>query len=926
MNTTQPLQGNWRFELDGDDRGMTDGWFVRTLTDTIDLPGTTDERRKGEPNDACETRRLTRTHPYVGPAFYQRDVHIPDDWAGRHIVFHIERTKHSTVWVDDQRVGSGDSLTTPHRYDVSGLLTPGEHRLTVRVDNANLPPVGDSHQVTEHTQTNWNGLLGRIELQVADPLHLVDVQAHTDVDRRRVELKLSYSAACRGEACLSAAAENTDRPHGVEPITKSFETDDAGCATVTLALGDAMQLWDEFTPALYRITINWQAASASHQGAGQRECVIGMRTFTAAGGQFLVNGRPTLLRGKHDACVFPLTGYAPMDVAEWERVLRIARSYGINHYRFHSWCPPRAAFEAADRVGMYMQPELPLWEWLGECEADAAGDVEVRVRDADADVNATRNRYLVDEGLRILREFGNHPSFCMFALGNELGGEKSVMASLVERYRREDPRRLYAQGSNNFIFGPELAPGDDYWTTMMTGGHYRRGDFKPDAKGREVRGSFCDHRHGHVNNRRPGTTVDYTDAIRDVPVPVIGHEVGQYQVFPRFEEIDRYTGVLAARNLETFQAELDAAGMGDRADEFFRASGALSVICYREDIEAALRTPNFGGFQLLDLQDFPGQGTALVGVLDAFMASKGLIEPAAWRQFCCEVVPLARMPSYVWPADQAFTAELCVANYGPVAWHDAQLEWQLIDSEGSRIAAGCAVAELAHGVVPCGAVEVGLRDVATPQKLTLELSLTGTRYRNAYPVWVYPASVDTGRERGDVTVADRLSDDVLAELDAGGSVLLLPAGDDVPGSVPGAFQSDFWCYPMFKKYDPPGTLGIVCDPAHPALAHFPTESHSNWQWWSLLKHGCAMILDDLPADLRPIVQVIDNFERNHRLGVAFECNVGRGRLLVCTCNLLAQQQHPEARQLLVSLLRYMRSEAFAPTHDIGAPRLRSILG
>jgi len=169
---------------------------------------------------------------------------------------------------------------------------------------------------------------------------------------------------------------------------------------------------------------------------------------------------------------------------------------------------------------------------------------------------------------------------------------------------------------------------------------------------------------------------------------VIGHETGQFQVYPNFREIEKYTGVLKARNFEIYQRRLKDAGMLDQADDFVRASGALSVLCYREDMETALRTPGFGGFQLLDLQDFPGQGTALVGILDAFMESKGLITPEKWRNFCNDVVPLARLEKYTWTNAEEFSARLQVANYSNRNYTDTPLHWQLVDQSGHIINQG----------------------------------------------------------------------------------------------------------------------------------------------------------------------------------------------------------------------------------------------
>lgn len=903
------LAGKWSFEFDHDDQGVSENWFERSLADTIELPGTTDDNQKGEDNLERETLRLTRVHPYIGSAFYQKEVHIPEECQGKRLFFRIERTKHSMVWIDDRLMGERDSLCTSHVYEVTEQLTPGNHRLTVRIDNSNLPPVGDCHQTSEHTQTNWNGLLGIIEIFARDACFIGDLQAYPDARNRKVKLCLRLNVKCSGQLKVSASAENAPKEHEVEQTFAEFTTDERGCAEVVINLGEGMQSWDEFNPTLYRLEVSFENADSYDC----RELRIGMRDFSANGSQFQINGHTTFLRGKHDACVFPLTGYAPMDAEEWKRILKTAKSYGINHYRFHSWCPPKAAFEAADEIGIYMQPELPLWEFLGACNVDPMGDVEFRGSGDDSVLDA-RIRYLTAEGLRILTEFGNHASFCMFALGNELGGDLDLMASFVRRFRKEDPRHLYAHGSNNFIREPTKGPADDYWTTMMTGGHYSAGDFKPDSKGREVRGSFCVHTHGHVNNRLPGTEADFSSALKDVEIPVIGHEVGQYQVFPNFDEITKYSGVLQARNFEVLRENLDKAGMLALANEFFRASGALSVICYREDIEAAIRTPGFGGFQLLDLQDFPGQGTALVGILDAFMDSKGLITPEAWREFCNDVVVLAKFRKYTWTRDETLVIEPCVADYSKLSVRSIPLCWSLRAPGGVMVASGQVSAVKDNtNPIPYERIEVPLDGVKCPQQLELIVSLEGTDYRNHYPIWVYDTDVERASQSKTIHLTQSFDDDAMTALASGGNVLLCPGNEDIAQSIPGAFQTDFWCYPMFKKYSPPGTMGILCDPDHPALKNFPTESHSNWQWWSLLRNGCAMILDDLPGDLQPIVRVIDNCERNHRLGVVFECRVGDGKLIICSCDLLGQQEYPEARQLLKSLLGYMTSGPFEPS-------------
>ena len=321
-----------------------------------------------------------------------------------------------------------------------------------------------------------------------------------------------------------------------------------------------------------------------------------------------------------------------MDEAGWDRYFGIVKTYGLNHVRFHSWCPPDAAFVAADRLGVYLQPELPFW-----------GDP----------AQPGMEPFLIEEGQKILRAYGHHPSFVMLSLGNEYWGSAEPHPRMVASLREIDPTRLYDQGTNTEWWNPKEFPGDDYRVAVFTG-HGEDG---------KLRGSYAVDKNwglGYVQTHVSGTMHTYTAGKR---LPFISHEVGQYQTFPNFKEAAKYTGVTRADNFAVFEERLTKAGMLDQAEDFRRSSGHLAVQCYREEIEAALRTPEMDGFQLLDLQDYPGQGTALVGILDAFMDSKGLTTTPAWRSFCSEVVPLALFPKYAWRTDETFHAELRAANY-----------------------------------------------------------------------------------------------------------------------------------------------------------------------------------------------------------------------------------------------------------------------
>lgn len=906
------LQGSWRFKLDPSSTGITSKWYNQNLDDNITLPGTTDEGKKGDKTTNSETGRLTRVYQYYGAAWYQHDVDIPKNWTGKHITFLMERTKATTVFVDSILIGKQNTLAGKQLYDLTKLLTPGKHTINIIVNNQDKPPIGDPHQISDGTQTNWNGILGSIELQAYDAVWMDDVQLFPDVKTKSVKVHIKFGnlekLPVNGSITVSASTWNVAKPTNIPAKTFPCQIDDDGNVDVVYPLGEQLQLWDEFSPTIHKFTIAFSAKSTDGNYSDKKIINTGIRDFKAVKTQFVVNGKTIFLRGKHDACVFPITGYAPMTVDGWLKVFRIAKSYGINHYRFHTWCPPEAAFAAADIAGIYMQPELPIWGSIGKQGEIRVGDVEQRT---DNDPLAQRTAFLMAEGRHIFHDYGNYASFVMFALGNELGGSREVMADMVKQFRAIDNRHLFAQGSNNFLSSPHFSPGDDYWTTTLTGGHYGSGNYDPESRKKDVRSSYPSDTVGHLNNILDGTMYNYTHAIEGITVPVIGHEIGQYQVYPNFAEIKKYTGVVQARNFEIFKKRLEATGMGDEAEKFFKASGELAVICYREEIETALRTQGFGGFQLLDLQDFPGQGTALVGILDAFMDSKGLIEPVEWKQFCNDVVPLLKMPQFVWSNTAHFTAEADLANYGATAFTTKPI-WVITNSKGEKLFSGqLANAVLQQGkLTPIGKIDVDLSSIKQPQKLNITLQVG--KYRNTYPIWVYPPVTPSKNTNG-ILVSTQLDKPTMDALNRGEKVLFFPAKADIKRSIKGNFITDFWCYPMFKKYTPAGTMGILCNPQSPALAKFPTEFHSNWQWWRLVKNTPVVVLDATSKTYRPIIQVVDNFDRNNKLGLLFECKVGKGSLLVSSIPLPSLTDYLEANCLYQSLIDYMQSNAFTPT-------------
>lgn len=838
---------------------------------------------------------------YAGVAWYQREIEIPADWAGRRLVLELERPHWLTrVWLDDRELGEQDALSTPHRHELGASVVPGRHRLTLRVDNSRLAVnIGDnSHSISDHTQGNWNGVVGRVALHATAPLWIDRLDVFPDVAARAITVRGRLGGAMPAGALAPQPLDGiaVELRVGRRPSV-SVVSGFGGAFTARYELGLEAALWDEFSPALHTLV-------ATLPSGDTREVVFGLREIRAEGRRLLINCRPLFVRATLECAIFPKTGHPPTDVESWRRVLRVARAHGLNTLRFHSWCPPEAAFVAGDEAGFYFQVEVATWpNWTTTLGDDQPVDAWVEA-----------------ETGRIRRAYGNHPCFLFLAAGNEPEGPRHAawLAEWVTRRRAEDPRRLYVATAG----WPNLPENDFHvdWNPRIQ--HWGAG-----LKSR-------------VNALPPETLTDYRAYIARFPQPLVSHEIGQWCVYPDLEEIAKYTGYLKPRNFEIFRDRLRASGLESLARDFLHASGKLQALCYKEDIEAALRTPEMAGFHLLDLHDFPGQGTALVGVLNPFWEEKGYITAAQYRRFCAPTVPLARLARRVFTSDETLVADLEVAHWGAAPLARCIATWRVLTSDGATLATGLTPARDVPVGGPCalGRVEIALAVFAhfAPAQLRLEISVpaiaaSGSEeaFVNDWDLWLYPSvssatAVSTAvTSPPGVRIATAFDAAARAHLDGGGDLLLAVAGTAVAGGVQLGFSTVFW-NTAWTNGQAPHTLGVLCDPAHPALRHFPTEGHSNWQWWYPLHRGGAFVLDGLPEGLTPLVRVIDDWFTARRLGLIIEARVGRGRLLLCGVDLPAADD-PVNRQLLASLLRYMGEAAFAPSVALNPEQVSRLL-
>ena len=900
--TSIDLSGSWRFALDPQDVGTEQQWQNQTLKDTLRLPGSLQEQGKGDdigpdtkwtgqivdhswynapeyekyrqPGNIKVPFWLNPDKHYVGAAWYQRTIDIPSDWVGRPVILELERTHWgTTLYIDDERIGQEESLQTPHRYVLNGL-SAGEHTLTLRVDNRLLVDVGtNAHSVSDHTQSNWNGIIGRMSLNVKPSLYIESMRIDPDIRTKQARVTVHFGGdigAAPATLVLQAETQTGKRVgHAIEvPVATGSQQVEA-----TVDLGADAQLWSEYTPVVYRMTAKLKAAD----GTDESQSLFGLREFKANGTRFEINGHPVFLRGTLECCIFPLTGYPAMEPQYWTKIFSKCQEYGLNHVRFHSWCPPEAAFRAADSMGMYLQVECGGWAEVGS--------------------GKPQDEWFIRESQRILREYGNHPSFCMMAYGNEPSGNNHSewLNNRDAEWKSQDNRRVYTSAA-----GWPFVENSDYWNTP---------DPRIQAWGAGL--------NSIINREAPRTDYDFASIIRK-DRPTVSHEIGQWCVYPNFAEIDKYTGVLKAKNLEIFRETLAEHGMADLGEAFLYASGRLQTLCYKADIEAALRTPGFAGFQLLDLHDFPGQGTALVGVLDPFWEEKGYVTGQEYSMFCNRTVPLVRFPKMVWLNNETLEAPIEFAHFGEQPLTATPIRWTVATADGRELASGELNRDLSiDNCIPAGSVRCDLSGLDRPTQLVVTVSAEAANARNQWNVWVYPAQKPAVEKQPYITT--RLDQAALARLEAGESVLLLPYGTLTPeqgGNIAVGFSSIFWNTAWTNK-QPPHTLGIYCDPAHPALASFPNQGVSDYQWWDLMSRCQAMNLTGYPDDFRPIVHIIDDWFTNRKLGLLYEARVGNGKLLVCSADLQNDlDQRPAAAQFRQSLLEYMASDSFAPTQTL----------
>ena len=800
------LSGKWNFALDRDDSGIKESWFNKNASEQINLPGILQSQGFGndistktpwilslyDKNwfDREDYKKFTQTgnvkvpflsqppKHYLGAAWYQKEIEIPASWNGRRVVLFLERPHwSSTVWIDDKQIGTTLSLVAPHEYDLGNLST-GKHRISIRVDNRMLMDYRpDAHSVSDSLGQSWNGIIGKIELRATSNVWIDDAQITT---RKIKELETpntgnDNSEPRRGDwtATIKVKIGNLTNRNGfgeIQVAGKKFPvswTEKGGSADISLDFPNAKE-WDEFHPYLYKIGMLLKSENADDA----REISFGFAEIKAVSNEFQLNGRQIYLRGTHHGGDFPLTGYPPTDVAYWRKILQINKDWGINHIRFHSFCPPDAAFQAADELGIYLQPEPGMWNAVSP--------------------GTPMEKMLYDETDAMIRAYGNHPSFLLLSPSNEPKGRwKEAFDKWIAHYRQADPRRLYDNGTGHTEKEvPDLDKGTDFLVMQRIGAKMLRGNSAWFGK-------------------------DYDESLTDVKIPVLSHELGQWVAYPDFDIIKKFTGYLRPGNYEIFRDSLNKHGLLARNKDFAYASGKYQLECYKEEIEANLRTKGLSGYQLLDLHDYLGQGTALVGLLDTFWEEKGYVTAKEFKRFNSETVPLARMTKQVFADTDQFSVDAEITHFGENPIENAIAYWKIVGDKGEIIFSG----EFPKRTIPIGKnivlgkINTDLSQLGSPHFHKLVIGIKGTNIENDWNFWVFSKQLIYSAPK-DVFITHSW-DEAEAKLNAGAKVLYMPRKADLDWTSPPLDTVPvFWTRLMNPAWS--RMLGLWIDKKHAA--------------------------------------------------------------------------------------------------------------
>lgn len=880
------LAGQWEYKLDPENLGNKQHWGQGFKPDGKDfvLPGSNADNYIGKDFDYDGTlseenvHMLRSQHSYRGKIWLQKKVYIKNIRNDRVYHLFLERVMWQTrLWINGTFVGTTESLSTPHEFDVTPFITE-DNTITLCIDNNDIHDINTTPSAyTEETQTIWNGAIGVCKID-SSPFKKSELNITPSLKKQQVKIKLHLEQLIENDAELSIVLR-----HNKKEINKHTESFSGIISTNVSFSVEKIESWSEFDPSLYQIEVT---VDQNKTTVWQEVRSFGFRTWTHQGNQLMLNNNPTFLRGTIDCALFPKTGYPPMNTKDWQKIFSKIKNYGFNHIRFHSWCPPEEAFTVADQLGLYLQVEGPLW--LDDYMDFMVGD------------KSDHWQFFKEESTRIINCYGHHPSFSFFSCGNEVRGDYSLLRGIIKQLKAINSKILYTITTN---WDREITPEDDIFMAQTV-------DKVP------IRGQYF------LDELADGTQQNYSEGISNRSVPVISHEVGQYSIYPSMNEIDKYTGTLRPTNFIAIRDDLKRKQMLENASDFTKDSGLLAFELYKNEIEAALRTPKMGGFQLLGLNDFTGQSTATVGLLDSFWEDKGIRDSTSFREFNNSIVPLAEFAHRIFNVHETFEFVPKVANYQTRA-SNVLFEWQVLDSDDQQLAKGQQkVQELPLGVSTMGGkVSFSLHDTVHKNEsvtLILNILINGRHYANHWHLWAYEDDSTKPKEPSKILHSEKISDSLLKKVSNGQTLILTPKAETIRSAEPTTFFPVFRSPVHFKSKD---NCGLHINKQNNLFNFFPSEEFADFEWKDLITNAYSISYENL-ENFEPLVQAIPNFFNNRKSFVLGEFKYGAGRVLISSLN--TSKSSLSTRAFLNSLEKYGSSEDCDPQYEITNKQLKAL--
>ena len=837
MEQILSLAGNWRYKTDEQDVGIAQEYYKQTFPEsTFVLPGSTCDNRIGVKKEYYDSyckeavRAPIEGYEYIAPLWLQKEIDVPDSFEGKNIRLSLERVNISSrLWIDGVQIGREIiDLSAPHIYDLTGKLSAGKHTFTLRIDNRNLVSMYEmASGYSVDTQGYWNGAIGKLQLTAQEMLHIERAEIFPKEDGIKIRLVTATNQhiPLEEEAAYVTLCLIDPDGNAQEELTEKIRTWTSKQTDYFFYPVKNIRLWDEFHPDLYRLQIT--LADQEKNVTDEKMFSFGMRYLSVEEKQFRMNGHGLSLRGTIDCAQFPITGYPPTDEDFWKKRLLTIKEYGINHIRFHAWCPPEAAFAAADEVGMYFSIEMPLWLNRDVCGIEFGDD-------------PVHRDYYMRQMYTILKSYGNHPSFFLFSNGNENIGDFETLEDILRAAKSYDDRHLYTMTSN---FDHPMSPYEDYFSAFRA--------YHNPARIQDLQDEVA-----------KDTGLCYDKAVSDVPAPIVTFEVGQYCVYPDVDIIEDYTGNMLPVNFDVIRKEMKAKGVYDRKEDYIKASGDLAVKLYKEDIEAVLRTKGMGGFELLSLTDYTGQSTATIGVLDVFARSKGVVTPQEWRCFCGPVVPLWKAKR-IYTNEEEICAKLSLYNFG-----QEEIEKPLFQVKLYRVKNDGTKEIFYEENTTASEIKIPLQGITKAAQLLVTVAVE--EFVNSWRIFVYP------KENKEETISViRTKEELDQVIENGGKAIadIRLMGNTIEGS----FIPVFWSPVHFPSEKP---CGAIIDEMHPVFGEFPTGKYPDYQWKELLEKSVALDLTK-QTNITPIMEFVPNYVDNTRNALLFERKIGEAAIVFC---------------------------------------------